>query len=236
MHSEKLFDQVSTMLGSLSILEPEDVSDVEALLLDEEGQLKVLPMDVLAEIPRSKLRIFCHKHAFYSIPSLELINFISSFLPEDKSRAMEIGAGNGVYGRSLGIRMVDNYQQHPKNNHKYATAALYGLAHQPTVNYGKDVVEIDANKAFKNFKPKVVVASWVTHKYMESSHERGGNMFGVDYKKMIRAGVKTFVLVGNLSVHQNSPLMDLDPQIFTSPAIFSRASRPELDRVFVWNF
>ncbi|MET2951257.1 hypothetical protein ABXV18_24555 [Vibrio owensii] len=222
--------------GSL-ILEEQDISEIEAKLLDSKERLVPVKSEIIHQFPRTAIRLFCHQYGFYSLPTLELLHFLSTHI-EDRTKTLEIGAGNGVYGRHLGIRMIDNFQQHPKNDKKYGgSASMYALTGQPTVRYGTDVEEIDANAAIAKYKPEVVVASWVTHKFDNRFPERGGNMFGVDFERIANSGyVKKLILVGNKVVHEHSPLMELPHQEFYSSHICSRATYPAEDRVFIWEF
>ncbi len=214
-----------------------DTSKLEQLLLDEQGRLRPVPADDLKQFSHQELQVFAHKHAVYSIPTFELLEFLKRLIP-NMDKCIEIGAGNGVYGRALGVPMYDNYMQHPKNRRKFGEAALmYALAGQPVVEYGEDVQEMDGMDAVVKHKPETILMSWVTHKYKRSEHFRGGNMFGIDMLKMARRnGVKRIILIGNENVHQKSPLMDLPLQSYEMPEVlFSRASAPELDRIYVWN-
>lgn len=224
--------------GGVSLLEKEDISDVEKILLDANGNLQPVPAATLAAIGKDKLRVFCHAHGVYSLPSTELIDAIQSLIP-NKESALEIGAGNGVYGRALGITMTDNYMQAVKNARKFrGIVESYAAAGQPLVQYGEDVLELDGNEAVRKYKPETVFMSWVTHKWKQSQHHLGGNMYGVDMDALLRRKhIKRIILVGNKNIHAKSPLMSYPHRDINMPNIlFSRATHDYLDRLFVWDF
>lgn len=219
-----------------SVIERVDITYIEELLFDEEGRLKAVSNDILREIPHPHLRYFCHVHGLYSIPSLELMDALE-LLIGPKEKALEIGAGNGVYGRHLGIKSTDNYMQHDKNKAKYKSALdMINIAGVIPVQYGYDVEEYDAIEAVRKFKPSTVIGAWVTHKYNPREHERGGNMYGVDMHQMLdRKSVERFILIGNKDVHASNPLMDLPHKEIMMVGIYSRASNEQANRIFIWD-
>ncbi|HHP0467271.1 TPA: hypothetical protein ACRZZI_004932 [Vibrio harveyi] len=224
--------------SGFSVLDNKDISNVEQTLFDDKGRLKPVPADVLQQIDNNELRVFCHAHGIYSVPSVELISFLDKLIP-DKSKALEIGAGNGVYGRALGVKMTDNFMQDIKNARKFkGVFEAYAVAQQPVVQYGDDVIEIDGKEAVVRFKPETILMSWVTHKWNQRESHRGGNMYGVDFESIIkRKFVKRVILIGNKHVHAKSPLMDYPHEEKHLPEIlFSRSTHQYLDRVFIWNF
>ena len=110
----------SSVLQKGRILTATSIDHLEHHLFDQEGQLQAVSSETLSSFTHNEIRTFCHKHGFYSLPSIELIQIIQHLIdttPLDK--VLEIGAGNGVYGRELGIRSTDNYMQHPKNKAKF---------------------------------------------------------------------------------------------------------------------
>lgn len=220
----------------VSVLNQQDVTELESILLDDNGNLKPAPAASLINVDKNELRVFCHKHGIYSVPSIELISVLDDLIL-DKDKAIEIGAGNGVYGRALGIKMFDNYMQSIKNAKKFrGVIESYAITGQPLVQYGDDVIEMDGNEAIRLNKPETLVMAWVTHKYKPSDPTRGGNMFGVDMEALMRRKhLKRIILIGNKHVHANSPLMNYPHREKALPEIlFSRATHDYLDRVFIW--
>jgi hypothetical protein len=170
-----------------------DISPLEEILL-REGKIIPAPYDDLKKFSQDQLSTFCVKHGVYQIPTIELIGFLMSEIPSVGS-VIEIGAGNGCIGRALGIRMADNkMQQNPM------IKAHYAAIDQPTVNYGDDVEKIDGNEAVKKYRPKTVIACWLTDKL-------NGNMFGVDESRFFKDGVTKYIHIGNEGTHGNKRIL-----------------------------
>ena len=218
-------------------IEKQDVRYLEALLLDELGRLKPVPASLLSQIPRLDLIYFCNVHGFYSIPSVELIDLLMGSIPNIE-KTIEIGAGNGVYGRCMNIKMTDNYQQHPKNRNKFNNCiAAYERIGAALVPYGDDVEERDARDAVSYYKPKTVIGAWVTQKYNMRRPHMKGNMFGVPYQWIYnRKHVEQIILIGNKNVHGNVEIMrHPHEEIQCDDLLFSRAIDSGNDRIFIWN-
>lgn len=176
------------------VLRNENTQDLDALLLDEQGRLRVLPADELRTMNEGRMRLWCHKNAVYLIPSQELVAWIKDRI---KGRtAIEIGAGNGALGRTLGIPMYDNFMQQDFPD----VVACYEAARQPRVRYGADVIKRNANAAVRVKRPQVVIGSWITHLYKADEPGRGGNVYGIDELKILDH-VETYIHVGCQRVH-----------------------------------
>lgn len=229
--------QVINAYGNLtgaSAIRATDITRVTDLFIKDE-HLVPAAHDKIMELSKEELQFFCLTHGIYSVPSIELVQFVNKMIP-DKFKAIEVGSGNGVYARSLGIPGTDNYMQHPKNRAKFRNCiAAYEQSGQPLVQYGDDVHELDYKEAIRKFKPETVVMAWVTHKYNPTKAHLGGNMFGVDFKWIYdRPHVKKIILIGNEYTHENNPFMDKVVFTFDMPWIHSRSQQPDLDRVYVW--
>ena len=232
----KLFLENAIASGDLHQMKRENISYLDGIFLDEQERLKPVEAHEVDSLPRSKLVQYCNQKGFYSIPTTELIEFLESEI-ECKDKALEIGAGNGVYGRTLGIKMVDNYMQHPKNKNKF-NMAYYAMKEVgiTTVPYGDDVEEKDAKDAISLYKPNVILAAWFTQKYNPRKPHMKGNMYGVSYQWMFnRKHVDKIILIGNKNVHSNVDIMHLPHRELELPGdLFSRAMNRGNDRVFIW--
>ena len=180
-----------------------DTSRLDNMLLDEQGRVRILPAKALSEISEEDVRVWCHVRAIYLLPSLELIEWLQGEI--EGLNTIEIGAGNGCLGRALGIKTYDNMMQRDIPE----VVDHYRLLRQPTIKYGSDVDKMDANRAVKTLKPECVVGSWITHQWLESEPEKGGNMYGPDECKIIRS-VKKYIHIGAESVHRNKRALKLD--------------------------
>lgn len=227
----------ATLLSDTRVINRVDTSDIESVLISEDGTLNVISSDRMSEFTRGEIVNFCHTFGIYTLPTVEFLDFIKTKI-QNLDKCIEIGSGNGVYARELGIIGTDNLMQHPKNSRKFpGVSDYYNIFGQPVVNYGDNVIEIDGQEAVRKYKAETVLCSWVTHKYRVAQNELGGNMYGVDFKWILdRKHTRRVILIGNKKIHINNPIMKLDHEEIELPGIlFSRASSPELDRVFIWD-
>jgi len=180
-------------------LRPQDVGYLDKVLLDEKGLVRVLPAEDLRRLDPEHLRLWLHWNAVYQLPTVELVEWLRERI--GVRGAIEIGSGNGAIGRALGIPRTDNRCQEWPD-----VRAYYALTGQPTIRYPDDVEKIPALDAIAKYKPKVVVACWVTHLYREDEHKRGGNMYGVDEDKVIET-VETYIHVGSTTSHSKKRIL-----------------------------
>lgn len=206
----------------------QDKLDADAL---NNGVLRVVPMDYYAQYSQADLSGFCLRHGLYCLPTTELIDKINDLILEvsPTRSAIEIGSGNGVLGKALGIPCTDSHQQEDP-----AIIALYRAMGQPVITYGPHVERLNAEAAVARYKPEVVVAAWVTHKYNAAEHFRAGNEQGVDEVALL-GRIKRYIFVGNFYVHQHKPLLNLPCIAHESEALFSRSLKPKGNGVVVWD-
>lgn len=218
------------------ILPTRPVGYLDERFLDEEGHLRIVPAADYDAVDRVDLRLWCHHHAFYGLPTSELVAWLSERLAG--RRAIEIGSGNGALGRALGIPRTDSYLQEAGTNP--VVDFMHGATGQPRVRYGDDVERLEAKDAVRKYRPLVVVGMWISEKCDPSKPvpKHGGNMFGVN-DAWILERVEEYILVSNLAVHGHRaiarpPGPKIPAQIIREPWIRSRASQPEEDVIFAW--
>jgi hypothetical protein len=134
----------------------DSIADLDAMLLGTDGRMRLRHAAELVRIPTQSLALWCHVRARYGVPSVELVTVLRAIIGDQP--ALEIGAGMGDLGFHLGIRMTDSALQVTRPE----VRLYYGLLGQPTIDPPSDVERIDANEAVKKYRPKVVIASWVT--------------------------------------------------------------------------
>ena len=199
-------------------------------LLDEHKSPKVLPAEVYRAYPADDLHFWLLCHGFYGIPTLELVNWLRHELPKS---SIEIGAGNGAFGRTLGIPMTDNKCQNWPD-----VRLLYEATGQPTIPYPEDVEELDALEAVRKYQPSTVFGSWVTQ-WIDPAKPPplgGGSIYGIKERELL-ALVDTYIVVGNLDVHGSKAIRTSEThrlEEITSPFLVSRGNNQALNRVFVW--
>jgi len=186
-----------------------DISGLEELLVKDDLIVPAL-FDDLKKFSQEQISVFCHKYAIYQVPTYELMGFLKGELGSNRAtEAIEIGAGNGVFGRYLGIRMVDNKMQEWPD-----IKAYYENFSQPTITYGKDIETLAANDAVVLYKPKTVMACWVTQTYDMTKpidELQEGNPHGIDEIKMFEDGVEKYIHIGNSITHGRKRILDKIP-------------------------
>lgn len=201
-----------------------DIKELEQLLIKDEKIITVPHAD-LAKFTFPQIQMFCLVHGLYQLPTTELIEFIQSEIGD--TSAIEIGAGNGCIGRSLGIPMTDSMlQTRPE------VIAEYESMGQPVIKYGNDVENLDGVAAVEKYRPQTVVACWVTN-LMEEGVDIG-NPHGVKEERILEIAQK-YIHVGNLNIHAHKPILKKYPvTALHFPWIISRASQPQKNVIFIF--
>lgn len=205
----------------------EGLRDLAPVLLDASGRLKVVPASVLGETTLEERGWFGVRHGVYGLVTTELVEHLRGFI--GSRSAIEIGAGHGVLAQALGIAATDNRQQEQPD-----IKAYYALLRQPVVRYGDNVEKLDAMAAVRKYRPQVVIASWVTHRYDERRPRAGGNMHGVVEEAVISA-CEHYVFIGNERVHAAKSIWALPHTRSTPPWLYSRATNGSGDFIAVWS-
>ena len=169
---------------------------------------------------------FCVASGSYLLPTTELVAALKAAI--GGRTALEIGSGSGVLAKALGIRATDNRMQEWPEVKK-----LYGSLQQAVVTYGENVEEIDAEEAVRKYKPQVVVAAWVTHKYDPARPYAGGNEHGVIEENIID-NCETYIFVGNSKVHANKSIWARPHTWIEPPWLYSRAINGSPNFIAAW--
>lgn len=203
-----------------------DTSYLDPILL-EKGLLKVVQSSVLSSIPVEHLTIYGHKNGFYCFPTTELADWLKDNF--DLSSAIEIGAGHGSLARYLKIPATDSRFMETEQ-----IAAYYKMLGQPTTKYPNDIIKLDAISAIKKYKPKTVIGCWVTHKYSEQEHERGGNLWGIDEELLVNE-VEQYIVIGNENVHNKKKILERPHKEHKFSWLHSRSLEPMKNIIYVWD-
>jgi len=206
--------------------EPEILAELDAACL-KDGRLQAMPAAYYARWPQNDLSLWCCRRGFYCLPTLELIEFVQAQIGGDS--AIEIGAGNGALGRALGVPLTDSFQQErPEVRELYVNQ----LGHA-TVPYGSDVEKLTALEAVEKYRPRVVVAAWVTHRFNRERPNLHGNMHGVDETKLLQKKcVRKYIFVGHERVHSTKPILQRRHETH-APPLYSRATSGR-NVVWIW--
>lgn len=200
--------------------------DLRKDVLEADGRLKVLPAAFYACTSVDERAALGVRQAAYVLPTVELVNWLKRSI--GGRRAIEIGAGNGALAEAVGVTATDNCMQS-----RPEIAMLYAGMGQPAIKYGRNVQPYAADKALKKFRPRVVVAAWVTHLFDPARPEAEGNQYGVREEDVI-AGCETYIFIGNRHVHRNKSIWSLPHRAFEPPWLYSRAHNGSRDFIAVW--
>jgi hypothetical protein len=207
-------------------LDPSKIRDISPDVLDDQGQMRVLPAAYWASTTPSERALFAHYQGIYSFPTTELVEYLHELI--DGRKAIEIGAGHGILAKALDIPATDNRMQA-----KARYRRIYEQTGQPTVKYGRHVVELDAAAAVRRYQPDLVIGCWVTQKYDPARHWAGGNEIGIDEEDVI-ANVEQYVVIGNDQVHDSKSIWNLPHTRRYLPFVYSRAANGSRDFLAIW--
>lgn len=209
---------------NMSMRKRVDLREMEEFLIPN-GEYVVPYYYDLNQFSLDHLIQFGHKHAMYTLPTIELIYALKEHIGD--LEAIEIGSGCGVIGRELNIRATDNYcQERPEVKMYYQTTG------QPTIKYGKNVVKLDAESAVKKLQPDIVIGSWITHKYCPVLED--GNVYGPN-EEIILDNCKMYILLGNELTHNRKPITKhFHNKYYEFPGYVTRSINPEKNCVYIW--
>lgn len=198
--------------------------------LYREGMLRVPPASFYARFEQKSLSAWCVMRGLYLLPTLELVSRVRTMIGNDS--AIEIAAGNGALGRALGIPITDSRQhERPEIAHFYAQVK------QAVTTYPPDVERLTAIEAVDKYRPKVVLGSWITHRFDARHPERGGNPDGVDCVELYdRPFVQKIILIGHERVNRHQALRARPHTTLRPPGmLFARPLDTGLNVVWVWD-
>lgn len=195
----------------------------------DNGHFPLWPAEKIRALDRTALRIWCHKYARYGLPSLEFIQWLNDYF--GNSKAIEIGAGAADFAYHLGIPATDNRIQEQTD-----VAMFYALTGQPIIKYPDEVEKLDALEAIEEYNPDIAFGSWLTQ-WVDPNlppPPGGGSVYGLHEDKILETGV-TYMLLGNEAIHGQKKIMKAKHTTINLPFLCSRATYPELDRIYIWN-
>lgn len=201
-----------------------DLTEIEEVTGAATGSIRPIPTKEILKFRGDMLDLFLHKHALYSYPTTELLEYLSGIIAGKK--AIEIGCGLGIIGRSLGIPITDSKQQSWPEVKTY-----YEAFGQPVIQYPDDVEELDALAAIEKYQPDVVIGSYITHIWDDNT--KSGNYWGVDTLKLI-SSVDEYYMIGNGKVHLKDPAMPYVDAIEQHDFLVTRGDI-DLAAIFRWN-
>lgn len=202
------------------------VQDISSRLLDDSGRLRITSARTLEGTTAQARLLFGVRQGVYSFPTDELCDFLRSRI--EGRVAIEIGAGHGVLAKALSIPATDNRQQEDPEFRAY-----YAQIGQPTVPYGENVEKLDAAAAVAKYRPHVVIACWVTHRFDPNRPYAGGSVTGVDEATIIES-CEEYIFIGNEHVHAHKPIWKMPHEKLTPQWLYSRAVNGSREFIATW--
>jgi hypothetical protein len=213
-------------LDGTYLIDTDGVRDLAPDVIDEQGLPRVMPASYYAGTTASERGLLGVRHGLYCLPTTELVEWLQAFI--DGRKAIEIGSGNGRLAEASGIVASDSYLQDRPEVREY-----YDAMSQPPIRYGPNVAHLDAREAIRTYHPQVVIGAWITHKYNQRRHGRGGNMFGPDTDWILQR-CEQYVLIGNEETHAQHPLWQRPHDIYHPPWLYSRALNGSREFIAAW--
>ncbi|BEP53023.1 hypothetical protein GmRootV118_02670 [Variovorax sp. V118] len=202
------------------------VQDISNRLVDDSGCLRIVSARTLEGTTAQERLLFGVRQGVYSFPTDELCDFLRSRI--EGRVAIEIGAGHGLLAKALSIPATDNRQQEDPE-----LKAYYAQIGQPTVPYGENVEKLDATAAVAKYRPNVVIACWVTHRFDPARPHAGGSVSGVDEASIIES-CDEYIFIGNELVHAHKPIWEMAHEKLTPRWLYSRAVNGSREFIATW--
>ncbi len=226
---------ISNVLNSPILHQTERYAELEQLVMESQGIPKMVHASVFDDFSREDASILMVKHGIYVFPTYELAEFISTKIAGRS--AIEIGAGNGVMAKHLGITATDSYSQSPDFRPEAKYAALWQQSQlmmhasgNVPVTYGENVLRTEGVAAVIKHRPEVVLGQFITHKYRNG--DKDGNVFGVEEHKLLKRA--DYIMIGNLKTHKNKPLLSVEHEEIELDGLVTRAAMQDLNRIFIF--
>ena len=166
----------------------------------------------------------------YTFPTKELTDFLHAEIDDDPEyephTAIEICAGLGWIGRTLGIPTTDSRLQEREDVRK-----MYLSQGAKPIDYPKDIEQFEALDAIRHYGPEYVIASFCTHLYGTGSL-KSGNAFGVD-TRWVRSHCRRFYHIGNDNIHSRDPIMKIPHKRLDFEWLVTRGDSSKA-RIYVW--
>lgn len=217
------------MYKGIQILLDENVDYLNDILLDENGRYKSIPFGIMNKIPLTHLHLWAHHNAIYQFVTDEMTEWLKAEIGGEY--AIEIGAGNGVISRSLGIIGTDSYIQVDDK----AVRAYYDMLKVAVTRPPAQIQKYEAYEAVRALKPHTVVGAFITQFGTGADYRQGINCSPYGVKEwMMLPFIKKYILFGNKITHNGKHIFELPHRELQFAWLVSRANDQSLNRVWIW--
>ncbi len=206
----------------------DEYDSVDKILLDKNGDQKLVSAKQVSSIPNKTLALWCRKNHFYQIVTKELVEWVRSQIASDQT-AIEICAGSGILGRELGIPQTDSCLHADPQ-----IAERLKQLGQPIPNYPNRIEKLNAMQACGKYRPNVVVGCWVTTLGGRTIPQ--SSPLGVNEGKILKWGIK-YIMIGNAGTHSEKCKLKSDKHTFNEYRfdwLYSRSLKPDENLIYVW--
>lgn len=194
--------------------------------------VRLLPAAEYRSIPLEDLRVWCMRRGRYGLTTTELVQWLMTEVIKDDIRStMEVGAGCGDLAFHLGIVATDSHIQLRPD-----IAAHYRAIGQVPVTPGVNVYGISANDAVKTMRPDIVIASWLTRRFLPGQDIPGkaqAFVYGADEEDII-GRARVYVHIGHERIHASKTALSLPHETYKPSWLVSRAADQSANVIYVW--
>lgn len=192
--------------------------------------IRPLPYSEIENDTPATLNMVMQALGLYTFPTQELTDWLHSEIDDDPElephTAIEICAGTGWIGRTLGIPTTDSRMQEREDIRE-----LYHRMGAVTIQYPKDIELLEALAAIRKYEPEYVIASYCTHLFGEGG-SKTGNALGVD-TRWVRSHCRRFYHIGNDDIHSRDPIMRMPHKRLQFDWLVTRGDSAKA-RIYVW--
>lgn len=192
--------------------------------------IRPIPYAEIEKDTEATLNMVMQALGLYTFPTQELVDFLHGEIDDDPElephTAIEICAGTGWLGRSLGIPTTDSRMQERDD-----IKELYARQGAVPISYPNDVEKLDALEAVRKYEPEYVIASYCTCLY-GTGGTKYGNALGVD-TRWVRAHCRRFYHIGNDDIHRRDPIMRMPHRRLSFDWLVTRGDSSKA-RIYVW--
>jgi hypothetical protein len=196
----------------------------------KEDKLQLMPDEFYKQFTWQQLAAFGAEKGVYIFPTPGLIQFLGNFITRKHSlsETLEICAGNGQLGRSLGIKMTDSHL------HTDREWIEKNSNDQTVIHYPDDVYPMEALDSVMTYLPNVIIGGYVPHLWKKGM--KVGSLKGVNETHLFDYGARLYIHIGNHNVHAYKPLLKQwkNYRVLTSQSLFTVSPSQEKNCIYIF--
>jgi hypothetical protein len=172
------------------------------------------------------LMFWGNKAGVFSVPTTELAAWLGDRHPGEFD-LHEIGAGNAALAKFRGHKCSDSRQ----NRGAQAIAQRFGVSSAKTPTW---VSWRTGNMAAAQYRPRAILAQWVTPGSMTLASNDGCNSYGPDYAQILE-NCGELIFIGNDGVHGMLENILPEPsEVYRPWWLLSRSVNPDGNFIKIW--